>query len=179
MYPTPSPKTGTPSEKTKHQQSYILTRRRDGISFPMIAEEMGMTQGYIYKLYKKALKEIIVEDVEEVRKMELLRLEQLEEEVLNVLRAFHPVISGGQVVRDVVEDEDGNPAVNPTTGDIVTVRLQDQGPKLAAIDRAIKLMERRARLLGLDAPTKMAPTTPDGDKPYVVTIQASPLDEAL
>lgn len=179
MYPTPSPKTGTPSEKTKHQQSYILKRRRDGISFPMIAEEMGMTQGYVYKLYKKALKEIIVEDVEEVRKMELLRLEQLEEEVLNVLRAFHPVINSGEVVRDVVEDESGAPLINPQTGNPVTVRLQDTGPKLAAVDRAIKLMERRARLLGLDAPTKVAPTTPDGDKPYVVTIQASPLDEQL
>ena len=179
MYPTPSPKTGTPSEKTKRQQSYILKRRRDGISFPMIAEEMGMTQGYIYKVYKKALREIIVEEVEDLRKLELAKLESLEQEVMKVLQAFHPVISGGQVVRDVVEDEDGNPAVNPTTGDIVTVRLQDQGAKLAAIDRAIKLMERRARLLGLDAPTKMAPTNPEGDKPYVVTIQASPLDESL
>lgn len=31
---------------------------------------------------------------------------------------------------------------------------------------AIKALERRARLLGLDAPTKVAPTDPEGAKPY-------------
>lgn len=33
---------------------------------------------------------------------------------------------------------------------------------LLAIDRVLKILERRAKLCGLDAPTKFAPTTPDG-----------------
>jgi hypothetical protein len=33
---------------------------------------------------------------------------------------------------------------------------------LFAIDRVLKILERRARLAGLDAPSKVAPTTPDG-----------------
>jgi hypothetical protein len=33
---------------------------------------------------------------------------------------------------------------------------------LKAQDRILRIMERRAKLLGLDAPTKIAPTTPDG-----------------
>ena len=37
---------------------------------------------------------------------------------------------------------------------------------LKAIDRVLKLSERRAKLMGLDAPTKVAPTNPDGDGPY-------------
>lgn len=37
---------------------------------------------------------------------------------------------------------------------------------LRAIDRMLKIMERRARLFGLDAPSKIAPTTPDGNEPY-------------
>ena len=32
--------------------------------------------------------------------------------------------------------------------------LEDSGPRLQAIDRILKVMERRARLLGLDAPAK-------------------------
>lgn len=36
----------------------------------------------------------------------------------------------------------------------------------AAIDRVLRIMERRARLFGLDAPTKVAPTTPEGTEPY-------------
>lgn len=35
-----------------------------------------------------------------------------------------------------------------------------------AVEKALKVMERRARLLGLDAPTKVAPTSPDGSTPY-------------
>lgn len=37
---------------------------------------------------------------------------------------------------------------------------------VGAIDRLVKLQDRRAKLLGLDAPSKLAPTTPDGTKPY-------------
>lgn len=35
-----------------------------------------------------------------------------------------------------------------------------------AVEKVLKIMERRAKLLGLDAPTKVAPTTPDGQQPY-------------
>jgi hypothetical protein len=38
--------------------------------------------------------------------------------------------------------------------------------KLGAIDRALRIAERRANLLGLDKPKKVAPTDPEGDKPY-------------
>ena len=33
------------------------------------------------------------------------------------------------------------------------------------MDRLLKISERRARLMGLDAPTKTALTDPSGDKP--------------
>lgn len=35
-----------------------------------------------------------------------------------------------------------------------------------AIDRMLRIMDRRARLLGLDAPSKIAPTSPDGQGEY-------------
>jgi len=38
------------------------------------------------------------------------------------------------------------------------------GGDLAAFDRVLKRMERRAKLLALDAPAKVAPTTPDGEE---------------
>ena len=37
---------------------------------------------------------------------------------------------------------------------------------IPAINAVLKIMERRAKLLGLDAPTKVAPTKPRGDQPY-------------
>lgn len=38
---------------------------------------------------------------------------------------------------------------------------------LGAVDRGLRISERRAKMLGLDAPTKVAPTTPDGEKPAI------------
>lgn len=40
------------------------------------------------------------------------------------------------------------------------------GGDYKAVDRVLRIMERRAKLLGLDAPAKFAPTTPDGADPY-------------
>ncbi len=47
--------------------------------------------------------------------------------------------------------------------------------ELQAIDRAIKISESRRKLLGLDAPMKIAPTNPEGDKSYA----PASLDERL
>lgn len=41
-----------------------------------------------------------------------------------------------------------------------------QQGELEAVDRALKIAARRASLLGLDRPTKVAPTTPDGEGSY-------------
>jgi hypothetical protein len=35
-----------------------------------------------------------------------------------------------------------------------------------AIVAALRVLERRARMLGYDAPAKVPPTTPDGEKPW-------------
>lgn len=37
---------------------------------------------------------------------------------------------------------------------------------LGAIDRFVKLTDQRAKLLGINAPTKIAPTDPSGDNEY-------------
>jgi len=36
-----------------------------------------------------------------------------------------------------------------------------------AIDRALRILERRAKMFGIDSPTKVAPTTPDGEQPLL------------
>jgi hypothetical protein len=41
-----------------------------------------------------------------------------------------------------------------------------QDGDLGAVDRALKIAHRRAALLGLDRPTKIAPTTPNGEESY-------------
>ena len=49
----------------------------------------------------------------------------------------------------------------------LTRGLEAVPPDLQAQDMVLKLMSRRARYLpGLEGPVKIAPTTPDGEKPY-------------
>ncbi len=46
-----------------------------------------------------------------------------------------------------------------------------------AIELSLKIQDRRAKLLGLDAPTKVAPTNPDGKEPYTGLIVLPEEDE--
>jgi hypothetical protein len=47
----------------------------------------------------------------------------------------------------------------------------------AAIDRVLAIMGRRARLLGLDAPSKIAPTDPTGTRPATVRLTAAEMTD--
>jgi hypothetical protein len=49
---------------------------------------------------------------------------------------------------------------------LLAVMPQARQGNLGAVDRVVRIMERRARLLGLDAPTKIAPTDPTGEYEY-------------
>ena len=49
---------------------------------------------------------------------------------------------------------------------IKAITIQYRAGDLSTIDRLVKLLERRAKMLGLDAPQKIAPTTPDGTQEF-------------
>lgn len=158
-----SPRTGTPTEKTKHLQNEILELYVRHANFNEVARILGLSNVYVKKLYSKALKDIIVDKVDDYRRVEMVRLDKLHSKAMEVLEAFHPVVNAGVVVRDIIEDANGNPVLNEN-GERKTYRLQDQTPLLQAIDRVVKVSERRSRLLGLDMPTKVAATDPTGEK---------------
>lgn len=173
-YPSPSPRTATRTVEVAELTKRIMQMRQQGVSFPNIAYDLGLevrnepfTQGYIYKLYKKALRAIVYEDVTEARKLELQRLDAMELVLDRELGRHHYVIAAGGIVRDVVDGEDGQP-LKDDQGNYVTKRVKDSGPVMALINQKLKIMERRARLLGLDAPTKVAATDPTGEKEAAV-----------
>lgn len=144
--------TASPTEQAKRLQAALLRLRRDqpDMTYQELGDHLGITRSYAMTQLKRALKAIIQEPAEDLIKMELARLDYLQTEVIKVLKSFHVVVNQGSVVRDVVEDENGQILVDINTGQPKTKRLEDTGPKLAAVDRALKIMERRARFLGLD-----------------------------
>src|SRR5690606_4944610 len=107
-------------------------------TYQQIADELGYpNRSEAYRAVQRALKAAIREPGEELLALELERLDRLARAAEEVLEAHHVKVAGG----GVVYGEAGQP-------------LEDTKPVLEAIDRLLKIQERRARLLGLDARVK-------------------------
>lgn len=158
------PKYTPVATETQRLRARMLELRVRGWSFPRCADELGITQGYAFKLYKQAMTQIIEPGVHAVRDLELVRLDGLVEECYTILGQEHYAVSGGKVVRDFMTDADGKIELD-NEEQAKLVRIRDYSIRLATMDRLLKIGERRARLLGLDAPTKTALTDPTGEKP--------------
>jgi hypothetical protein len=122
----------------RRRELRALELRLAGASYAQVGMALGVNRSRAYRIVMRALDRLIREPAEQVRQLELARLDQLWVEAYRVLRRQHPVISAGKVV------------VHPDTGQ----PLEDPAPVLSAIDTLLRIMERRARLLGLDAPTQ-------------------------
>lgn len=127
------------------EQRLCYELRLRGLSIRQIADETGMSPATVHRRIECEIRETVQPLAEEVRAMELDRLDRLQQVALAVMGADHPLVSEGRVVR--VEQEDGT-----------KVALQDHGPVLAAMDRFLKIQDRRAKLLGLDAAVKVDAT---------------------
>ncbi|MCG5495245.1 sigma factor-like helix-turn-helix DNA-binding protein [Ectothiorhodospira variabilis] len=70
-----------------------------------------------------------------------------------------------RLARDATEETRQLRALEAERLDALQHALWDAGidGDLQAVDRLLRIMERRAKLLGLDAPSKHAATTPDGE----------------
>ncbi|WP_327088546.1 hypothetical protein OIE66_40560 [Nonomuraea sp. NBC_01738] len=114
--------------------------RARNMPYSEIAAELGISKSQAWEGVQRALADTVREPADDVRRLELLRLDELARAAREVMGATHYVVSQGKVVRLT---RGGAP-------------LEDDGPVLAAIDRLLKIQERRARLLGLDSPQRVS-----------------------
>jgi transposase len=108
------------------------------LTMEQLAQKYNMTPDQIRKRmenYHPVRSDIIVE---KQRLKEHDRLSMLEEVAVKIMTTDHYVVDKGQVV------------VDPYTG----VPLVDDGPKMTAIDKILKIIEARRKLHGLDSPIK-------------------------
>lgn len=109
--------------RNRSQMEQALELRKAGASYQAIGDTLGMSKTRAYELVMEGLKELnerVAEGAQEVRRMELERID-------GILLALYP---------------------------------QRKNPRVA--DSILRAMDRRARLMGLDAPVLVAPTTPEG-----------------
>lgn len=101
--------------KAHDNQLKALALRKAGASYQSIADALGYKDASgAWRAVKASLKKTLQEPADELRTLELARLDDM-------LKAIASHVAAGN---------------------------------LTAIDRALKIQERRARLLGLDAPAK-------------------------
>lgn len=113
--------------------------RAQGKSYRDIAVEQGVSVSTAHDRVKRAMAAVPVEAVTELRRVELERLDMLTERAFREMEKTHPFVSNGRRFDD----------------------LEDSGPVFTAIDRIRQLSESRRKLLGLDAPSKVAVTVSD------------------
>jgi hypothetical protein len=120
----PESKTSIRRLQAVERAKQALDLRKGGASFPEIARALGYAgPAGAYQAVMSALRKTLKEPAEEVRTLELARLDAM-------LLALWP-----------------------------QVRQGNQG----AVEKALKVAERRAKLLGLDMPTKVASTDSQGE----------------
>lgn len=117
--------------------------RRTNLSYRQIADQLGVSVSTAHAMVQRGLADLVGESTEEVRRLELERLDHMARAALAVLGKRHLIVSQGRV------------AVHPKTGE----PLLDSGPVLHAIDRLLRVQDRRAKLLGLDAPIRVETVT--------------------
>ena len=116
----------------------VMDLRLQGRSFRQIAEMLDAPMSTIYRDYRTTMQEYASqanESASEIRALECQRLDELQNEMWSQLAE----------ARSEKVDESGDP--EPRSA-------QDQNASLGTVNAIIRIMERRAKLAGIDAPTK-------------------------
>lgn len=112
-------------------------------SYQEISDQLGYgSASNARRAVQKAIEGAPRDAAAELIQLELDQLDMMTAAVFQVLEANHYVVSQGRLI---YLDEDAPP-------------LADDSPVLAAVDRLLKIQERRAKLLGLDQPSKATVT---------------------
>lgn len=129
-------------EAAKERQVKSFELRKGGASFRAIGRALDVSEAQAHRDVHAVLKRLAAQELasaEEYRTMELERLDLLQAEATRILKSQHPFVSGGKVLTGFTQD--GKP-----------IGITDDGPKLQAIEKLIRISESRRKLLGLDAP---------------------------
>lgn len=111
--------------------------RSSGFTYREIAARVECSPGAAHARVQRALAAVPAEAVHELRRIEEARLDDLWKVAWRVATRDHVTVSHGKVILDA----QGEP-------------LLDDAPKLHAVLACLRIQERRARLFGLDEPTK-------------------------
>lgn len=142
----------------QERAAVIINLRKEGLTFKEIAAQVGVDRSVAVRIVGTYLRKVITEPSQELLEKELLEVQNLYDAAMEAVRKFTPVISGGAVVQIPVMDAQGNP-VKDANGGQEFVPMRDFSPMLMGVNTAVRLLEKKHKLLGLDAPQRIVNST--------------------
>ena len=116
-------KTGARSIEQARRRAEMLRMRVEGSTVDEIADHMGVVPSTVKRVISNALTAMVKGPAEELRALELARVEELLAQAMETVRAFHPLIANGKVVYVPVLDDNGETVCDPATGEVLTCLL--------------------------------------------------------
>lgn len=151
----------TPDQVIK-DQAIVAEMYLEGHTMAAIAEALEAANGIKYSVnmvnydlreIRKRWRSSAVRDFDAHREEQLARLDLLEakawREFERSCEDYYKQTTGTGPMGPIDKEETGGQTGDPRYMNVI-----------------LNIVERRCKLLGLDAPTKVAPTSPDGEKPY-------------
>lgn len=134
--------------KREHHQAVLDAHaahlRSEGYTFRQIADAMDCSVGVAHDRVNRAYGRMPGPNALTERNRQLRELDDMKVSVYAVLEAQHVTITAKGVATITVEVD----------GQRREIPVPDDHPVLEAVDRLLKIQERRARLLGTDAPSR-------------------------
>jgi hypothetical protein len=133
--------------------------RAEGKTYDAIAEALNFNdRSAARKGVQRALVAVVQEAGDELRALEVERMNRLLDTAWQIMERPHYAHSAGRLI--LMDDEP----------------VLDDAPSLMAMDRILKIMERRAKLLGLDAPVRHEVLTIDAIDQELARLDAEHAD---
>ena len=121
----------------RHEDNKAATLRLRGKTYVEIAHELGVSKSTAYDMVSRALSELPTESTAELLANETAKLDYLEAKAHEIMVKHHAHVTPSGKVATL-------------DGEIIT----DDGPVLQAMNTLLKIADRRAKLLGLNAPVR-------------------------
>lgn len=173
----PSPGNGL--SKARQDEIRLMKRRAKvadmylaGFIQPQIALQIGTSQATVSRdisALHKAWLDSALRDFDALKEIELKRIDRTEREAWDAWRRTigthtkSSIATKGAIVTEGVKGQSGFKTLQPSEK---TVHSEEQAGDPRFLNIVLKCIEQRRKILGLDAPTKVAPTSPDGKHEY-------------
>jgi hypothetical protein len=151
-----------------------------GRSLQEIADELGYaSRGHVHDGIMRAFAALPSEEAEAAKRLDLERLDRLIANAWDVMERQHVAYSNGQVVRrrtgEYEMTDEGFERLDDKGQPIpVYEEVLDDGPLLSAIDRIERLIGRRAKIYGYEAParSRIEVVTPETIEAHIAALEA-------